>query len=78
MAAKTMGAKTMGAETMGAKTYAGLAAAVFAIVATLHLVRAIMGWEVAIGALAIPMWASWLATLVAGALAWLGFGAARG
>ncbi len=63
---------------MGAKSYAGLAAAVFAIVAALHLVRAIMGWEAAIGAHAIPIWASWIATLVAGALAWLGFRAARG
>jgi hypothetical protein len=62
---------------MSAKNYAGLAAAVFAIVAALHLVRAIMGWEAAIGAQAIPMWASWVAILVAGGLAWLGFRAAR-
>jgi hypothetical protein len=62
---------------MSARSFSGLAAAIFAIVAMLHLVRAVMGWEVAIGALAIPLWASWVATLAAGALAWLGYRAAR-
>jgi hypothetical protein len=63
---------------MGAKSFAGLAAAIFAIVAGLHLIRAMMGWEVTVGALAIPIWASGVAALAAGALAWLGFRAARG
>jgi hypothetical protein len=48
-------------------------AALFLVVAIIHLLRIIFGWSVEIGGLNIPFWASWLGVLVAGALAYLGF-----
>jgi hypothetical protein len=38
-----------------------------------HLLRVIFGWQVEIGGLSIPVWVSWLALPVAGALAYFGF-----
>ena len=48
-------------------------ATLFLVVAIMHLLRIIFGWQVAIGGLNIPFWVSWLALPVAGALAYLGF-----
>jgi hypothetical protein len=31
------------------------------------------GWPVTVGGITMPVWPSWLAFVVAGALAWLGF-----
>ena len=62
---------------MDTTRYARLAAAVFALVAVLQLARAAMGWSVSIEGTAIPVWASWVAAVVAGALAWLGLTAKR-
>ena len=57
---------------MDGKSYARVAAIIFAIIAVLQLVRALSGWEITVNGAAIPLWASWLASVVAGALAWLG------
>ena len=57
---------------MTAINYAVLAAVIFAIVAVLQLVRALLGAEVKVGS-ASTVWASWIAFLVASLLAWLGF-----
>jgi hypothetical protein len=54
-------------------TYLTVTAALFLIVAIAHLLRIILGWHVEIGGLSIPLWLSWLALLVAGALAYFGF-----
>ena len=62
---------------MTPKSYAQLAAIIFAIIAVLQLVRAIGGWPVTIGTISMPLWPSWIACIVAAALAWLGFSAAR-
>ena len=48
-------------------------AVLFLVVAVAHLLRIILGWRVEIGGLGIPFWVSWLAVLVAGALAYFGF-----
>jgi hypothetical protein len=45
---------------------------IFALVALFHLVRIFMEWTVIIGDWSIPMWASWIALVVAGGLALLG------
>jgi hypothetical protein len=45
----------------------------FLIVAALHLLRIIFGWAAQIGGVSLPLWASWLALIVAGALAYFGF-----
>ncbi len=52
--------------------------AIFAIGATAHIVRLIMGFEIIIAGCALPMWASALAALAAGFLAVWMLSAARG
>ena len=58
---------------MGQQTYNAVTAALFLIIAVLHLLRIVFGWAAEIGGLAIAMWASWLGLVVAGALAYSGF-----
>jgi hypothetical protein len=48
-------------------------ATLFLVVAVMHLLRIILGWQVEIGGLGIPFWVSWLGVLVAGTLAYFGF-----
>jgi uncharacterized membrane protein YhaH (DUF805 family) len=55
------------------KTYMTVTATLFLVVAIVHLLRIIFGWQVEIGGLSIPFWVSWLGVLVAGALAYFGF-----
>ena len=62
---------------MDTTRYARLAGAVFALVAVLQVARAAMGWSVSLEGTAIPVWASWVAAVVAGALAWLGLTAKK-
>jgi hypothetical protein len=62
---------------MEAKSYARLAAAIFAVIALLQLVRALSGWEITINGTALPLWPSWVACGVGAVLAWLGFTASR-
>ncbi len=56
---------------MSMKPYTALAVAVFAIVAVVHLLRILMGWEVLIQGAAVPMSASYLGLIIAGGLAFL-------
>ena len=58
---------------MDAKSYSRVAAIIFAIIALLQLVRALSGWELTLNGAAIPLWASWFASVVTGALAMIGF-----
>ena len=63
---KTGDAKDM----MTAKSYSRLAALIFTVVATLQLIRAVGGWPITVGATtSIPLWASWVACVIAGVLA---------
>ena len=62
---------------MTAGSYSRLAGAIFALVALLQLIRAVVGLPVTAGGTTIPVWASWVAFVVAGGLAWLGFTASR-
>ena len=62
---------------MNAQTYSRLAGTIFAIVAILHLIRALKGTEATLDGMTIPVEASWIALLVSGTLAWLGFTARR-
>ena len=63
---------------MTARSYSVLAASIFTVVAILQLVRAISGWPVMVGDMGLPLWASWVACVVAAGLAWLGFSVSRG
>jgi len=58
---------------MDAKTFSLVAGVIFAGVALFHLVRIFMEWAIVIGNWSIPMWVSWIALIVAGGLALLGF-----
>jgi hypothetical protein len=60
---------------MAATQYSLLAALIFALVAVLQIVRAVMRLPITIGQTSIPIWASWLAGGIAIILAWLGYAA---
>ncbi|MEQ1576499.1 MAG: hypothetical protein ABL894_02495 [Hyphomicrobium sp.] len=62
---------------MTAQGYCRLAAVIFAVVAALQLTRILMGFDVTIGTVVLPVWASWIAFPVAAVLSWLGFTATR-
>jgi hypothetical protein len=62
---------------MSAKSYSTLAAVIFCLIAFLQLARAALGWPVSVGEVAMPLWPSWVASVVAAGLAWLGFTASR-
>ena len=62
---------------MAAHNFARLAAVIFAIIALLQLLRAITGFEIVVGGEIMPVWPSWIAAIVAGFLAYLGFTASR-
>jgi hypothetical protein len=57
---------------MDAKSYSRIAVVIFTIVALLQLARAVSGWEITINGAVVPLWASWLAAVVAGLLAVVG------
>ena len=72
------GSDCCGGKLMTAKNFSLLAAVIFAIVAVLQFARAISGWPITLGTtISIPVWASWVACVVAAVLAWLGFNASR-
>jgi hypothetical protein len=64
---------------MTIRAFCTLAAAIFALIAVLQLIRIVMGWVVTFNGMDVPFWASWIAVIVAGTLSFVGFrAAARG
>ena len=57
---------------MNPSTYMKLTGTIFLIIALVHLLRAILGWPVMVGSMMVPVWASWVAFLVAGYLSYQG------
>ena len=51
------------------KPFTMLAVLVFALVALVHLLRLVFGWEVTINGLAVPLWASVPGIVIAAGLA---------
>lgn len=51
------------------KPFTTIAITIFALVAALHVLRLIFGWEAVINGMVVPMWASVLAIIIAGGLA---------
>jgi hypothetical protein len=51
------------------KPFTMMAVVVFSLVAMLQLTRLILGWEVSVNGLLIPLWASGIALVVAAGLA---------
>jgi len=62
---------------MTIRTFCTLAAAIFALIAVLQLIRIVMGWVVTFNGMDVPFWASWIAVIVAGTLSLMGFRATR-
>ena len=62
---------------MDRKQYLTLAGTIFVVVALAHLVRAVMDWPIVIAGWIVPMWLSWLAFVIAGALSYFGLTLAR-
>ena len=50
------------------EAYLVISAAIFGLIAVIHLVRAMNGWGLVFGPLTIPLWESWTACIVATAL----------
>jgi hypothetical protein len=54
-----------------ANKYVVVSGALFGVVAVVQAVRALNQWPLLVGTLEIPLWASWIAVVVAGSLcAW--------
>ena len=51
------------------KPFTLVAVVVFSLVSLLQLLRLLLGWDIAINGIAIPLWASGVAFVVAAALA---------
>jgi hypothetical protein len=62
---------------MTLRNFTLLATVIFAIMSVLQLIRAISGWPITIGTAEIPLWLSWIAFVILGGLAVLGFTSAR-
>jgi hypothetical protein len=58
---------------MNQRTFSVTAAAVFLIIAVGHLMRVLLGMAFVVGNAAVPMWASVLAVILMGYLAFQGF-----
>ena len=49
---------------MTTRTFCTLAAAIFALIALLQLIRIVMGWSVTLNGVDVPSWANWIARLL--------------
>jgi hypothetical protein len=49
---------------MKPKPYVLVTAAIFTVVALLHLIRLIFGWSIVVAGWHVPLWFSWLAIVV--------------
>lgn len=58
---------------MSKQNYFIVTSAIFAIVAIVHLLRVLYGWDVYISLTEIPLWASWAGLVLAGYLAFTGY-----
>ena len=51
------------------KRFSTIAVFVFALVALVHLVRIIQGWEVIVNGITMPLWVSVVGAIISGGLA---------
>lgn len=58
---------------MNTRTYIIVSASVFSLIAFVHLLRVLFGWEVIISSWSIPLWFSWIGVLIGGVLGYFGF-----
>jgi hypothetical protein len=60
------------------KTFTWIAAALFALAAIAHVLRAFLKFQIVIGSHSIPLWCSYVAIVVAAFLSWMLCREARG
>lgn len=58
---------------MRQKDYITTTWVIFAFIASVHLVRALLGWEVVISGIVIPVWVSYVVATLCGYLAFIGY-----
>ncbi len=58
---------------MDRKTYYGVASLVFLVLAVVHGLRVLNGWEVMFGEYDVPMWLSYIVVIAGAYLAWTGY-----
>jgi len=63
---------------MNQRSFSLVAGIIFIIIALLHLLRIIYGWEAVIGGWVVPKWISWVALAVAGLLGFEGLRVSKG
>ena len=57
---------------MSQKSYYSVTGTIFLVITVLQFLRIINSWPAEIATVAVPMWASWVAVLLAGYLAYHG------
>jgi hypothetical protein len=62
---------------MTQRTFSLVTAGLFSLIALLHAVRLLQGWQVTIGNVVVPVWVSWIGLAIAAYLAYQGFRLAR-
>lgn len=62
---------------MSRKLFCTIGGILFLLIALGHLLRIIFGWAANVAGLTVPMWASWVAFIVTGFLAFAGLRASR-
>jgi hypothetical protein len=62
---------------MAQRTFSLITAILFLLIAFLHALRLLRGWQVTIGDIVVPVWVSWIGLAIAGYLAYEGFKLSR-
>ena len=62
---------------MTQRVFSLVTAVLFFLIALLHAVRLLRGWQVTIEGAVVPMWISWIGLAIAAYLAYQGFRLAR-
>ena len=57
---------------MSQKNYALVSGLIFAIVALVHLLRLVQGWDLVVAGYLVPMWVSWIGLIIPGVLGYYG------
>jgi uncharacterized membrane protein len=63
--------------TMTQRIFSLVTAVLFFLIALLHAIRLLRGWQVIIEGAAVPIWISWIGLAIAAYLAYQGFRLAR-
>lgn len=58
---------------MKQKEFTMVAKGLFALIAVVHLMRAVLGWPVEINDMSVPIWVSYIAAVLFGYLAYSGY-----